>query len=138
MLAVSVSCAAEEGSAPGALRVKVFGRALSVEVGDTALDEVLREVGHQAGFEVETRGDLGPVRPQVFEGVPIEQGIRRLVGDNPVNLMMRVEADQAGDKRLVEVSARAAGELPAELLEQRRMRYELARIPVPPLPPPPE
>ncbi len=69
--------------------------------------------------------------------MPIDEGIRRLVGDNRVNLIMRYEVDAAGERRLVEVNARAAGEVPAEFLEQRRMRTELASIRVPPPPPPP-
>jgi hypothetical protein len=82
------------------------------------------------------RGDLGKVRPQRFEGVPLDEGVRRLIGENRVNLMMRYEFDGAGEKRLV--IAGAAGELPAEPTEQRRMRGKLARIRVPPPPPPPE
>jgi hypothetical protein len=137
VLAASGSQAAEDESAPETLRVEVVGQALSVEVGDVALREVLREVARQAGFEVETWGDLGQVPPERFEGVPLDEGVRRLVGDNRVNLIMRYEVDEAGDRRLVQVTARAAGEVPAELLEQRRMRVELARIRVPPPPPPP-
>ena len=69
--------------------------------------------------------------------MPLDEGIRRLVGDNRVNLIMRYEVDEAGQKRVVQVTARAAGEIPAEFLEQRRMRTELASIRVPPPPPPP-
>jgi hypothetical protein len=137
VLATGDSRAEEEKSAPETVRVEVVRQAVSVEVGDAALEEVLREVGRHAGFEVETRGDLGRARPQAFQGVPIDEGIRRLVGDNRVNLIMRYEVDQAGDRRLVEVDAGAAGEVPAEFLEQRRMRAELARMRVPPPPPPP-
>ena len=133
----SESWAAGEKNTPEALRIDVVGQTLSAEIGDAGLGEVLREVGRQAGFGVEIYGDLGQVRPQKFQGVPLEEGIRRLVGDNRVNLMMRYEVDEAGERQLVEVTARAAGEVPAELLEQRRMRAELARIRVPPPPPPP-
>jgi hypothetical protein len=69
--------------------------------------------------------------------VPIDEGIRRLVGDNRVSLIMRYGLDAAGERHLVEVDARAAGAIPAEFLERRRMRDELARIRVPPPPPPP-
>jgi hypothetical protein len=122
---------------PEAARINVRGDLLDAEVSAVPLGDVLRAVAEKAGFEIETRGDLGEVRPQSFEGVALEDGIRRLVDDNRVNLIMRYEVDEAGKRRLVEVTARAAGEVPAELLEQRRMRVELARIRVPPPPPPP-
>jgi hypothetical protein len=126
-----------EEDAPEKLRVEVVGEALSIEVGDAAVGEVLREVARQAQFAVATYGNLGLARAQRFEGVPLEDAIQRLVGDNRVNLIMRYEIDAEGERRLVEVTARAAGDVPAALLEGRRMRAELARIRVPPPPPPP-
>lgn len=129
--------AAEKGTAPEALRVEVVGQALSATVEDAPLREVLRQVGRQAGLDVGTRGDLGLARPQAFEAVPLEEGIRRLIGDNRVNLMMRYKIEETGQRRLVKVIAFPAGEVPAGLLEQRRMRSDLARIGVPPPPPPP-
>ena len=113
------------------------GDLLDAEVRAAPLGDVLRAVAEKAGFEIETRGDLGEVRAQRFEGVPLDQAIRRLVGENPVNLIMRYEVGEPGGRRLVHVTARAAGEVPATFLEQRRMRTELSRIPIPPPPPPP-
>jgi hypothetical protein len=127
------SIAAEDEAA----RVDLRGDMLDVEVRAAPLGDVLRAVAEKAGFEIETRGDLGEVRPQSFEAVPLDEAIRRLVGDNRVNLIMRYEVGEAGERRLVEVTARAAGEVPAAFLEQRRMRTELSRIPIPPPPPPP-
>ena len=122
---------------PEAATIDLRGDLLDAEVGAAPLGDVLRAVAEKAGFEIETRGDLGEVRAQRFEGVPLDQAIRRLVGDNRVNLIMRYEVGETGERRLVEVTARAAGEVPAAFLEQRRMRTELSRIPIPPPPPPP-
>ena len=110
---------------------------LAVEVGAAPLAEVFHAWAKETGIAVEVRGDLGLVRPQAFEGVPLEEAVRRLVGENRVNLIMRYEVGETGERRLVEVTARAAGEVPAAFLEQRRMRTELSRIRIPPPPPPP-
>jgi hypothetical protein len=122
---------------PLQLHVEVKEGLLSVQVGKMLLEDVLRQVAEQANLQIHTRGDLGQVRPQAFEEVPLEDGIRRLVGDNRVSLMMRYDVDEAGARRVAEILAYQAGVVPAELLEERRMLSELRRITPPPPPPPP-
>ena len=134
--AITATGAKAQGDA-GGMSIRVQGQALSVVIEEALLVKVLHEIARQAEFELEARGDLGRVLPQRFGGVPLEEGIRRLVGDSRINLIMRYEAGETGEKRLVEVTARAAGEVPAAFLEQRRMRTELSRVRIPPPPPPP-
>jgi hypothetical protein len=128
--------AADAGRPLKTLRVD-DAQALSIETSDVALEEILLEIAQQAGVRMDIQGDLGLAQPQAFEGVPLDEGIRRLVGDNRVNLIMRYEIDNGGRKRLVEVVAHAASEVPDEVLERKRMRTELARVRIPPPPPPP-
>jgi hypothetical protein len=125
-LATGGLCSAAENKLVG-FRVKTEGDLLSVEIGDAPLGDVLLEIAKRAGFEVRTRGDLGWVRPQAFERLPLATGIQRLIGDERINLLMSYEVDDTGKKRLVEVRAYQAGELPAGFLEQRRMLSELSR-----------
>jgi hypothetical protein len=119
------------------MRIEVVDGALSVEVGAAPFDQILKNIGDQAGVRISVRGDLGEVRPQAFENLPLEEGVRRLVGDNRINLIMLYEADETGGRRLAEVRARASGEVPEAYLQQRRMRTELSRVRPPPPPPPP-
>ena len=139
VLAGFVGAAAPAGAEPSPATVKLRfdQQTLAAEVGAAPLAQVLRAVAEETDMEIEIRGELGEVRPQAFEGVPLEEAMRRLVGDNRVNLIMRYEVDAAGGRRVVSVTVRAAGEVPADFLEQRRMRAELSRVRIPPPPPPP-
>jgi hypothetical protein len=119
------------------MRVEVVDGALSVELAEVPLDLVLKSIGDQAGVRISVRGDLGDAQPQAFENLPLDEGVRRLVGDNRVNLIMRYEVSEMGVRRLAEVHARAAGGVPPTVLEMRRMRTELSRVRPPPPPPPP-
>lgn len=101
------------------------------------LEVALREMSVAQSFELSVRGDLGQTVPQPIGDVSIEEAIRRLVGDNPVNLMMVYATDDEGNRKLVRVVAQEAREVSAEEREQQRMKLSLGRIEVPPPPPPP-
>jgi hypothetical protein len=119
-------CSAAENKLVG-FRVKIEGDLLSVEISDALLGDVLLEIAQRAGFGLRTRGDLGQIRPQTFERLPLVTGIQRLIGDKRVNLLMSFEVDATSKKRLARVLAQQAGELPAGFLEYKNMRPALGR-----------
>lgn len=136
---VSAAAAQAEHAHGEPSKIEVDEGLLSVEVSDAPVTEVLEAIGEQAEFELKVRGELGETARQAFEGVPLEDGIRRLVGGNPVNLVMSYEVGKDGKRRLAEVRAHAARAVSAEAMEELRMRLSIRREePPPPPPPPPE
>ncbi|HET6469156.1 MAG TPA: HEAT repeat domain-containing protein [Geminicoccaceae bacterium] len=65
---------------PPTLRVEA-GR-LSGQVEAVPLAQVLRAIGSEAGIEVRIVGELGLALPQRLDDLPVEDGIRRLVGSS--------------------------------------------------------
>jgi hypothetical protein len=92
---------APPASPPGELAVAVEGGALSVDVSDADLEQVLQDIATRAGFKLTTSGRLGRVTA-TFDGVPVEQGLRRLARDNEL-VFVYGTADRASDGGLAEV-----------------------------------
>jgi hypothetical protein len=57
---------------------------------------VLSRIGEQAGIVITIVGDLGAVRPQQFEGLPLARAFRRLVEEQHA-LLMIYRAPRGGD-----------------------------------------
>jgi hypothetical protein len=68
------------------MAVAVEGDMLSVDLHDAELEQVLQDIATRAGFKLTTSGRLGRVTAS-FEGVPVEQGLRRLTRDSEVVLV---------------------------------------------------
>lgn len=81
-LAVSFTAPREAEAAE--VEVDVERRLLTASVGDEPLADVLREVAAQTGIDIRFSGDIGAARPQRFSELPLETGIRRLVGPRPL------------------------------------------------------
>lgn len=60
---------------------------LSLEARDAALARVLREVAQQADFKLQFRGSVNTPVTLSLDGVPLERGIRTLVGRNSLVIM---------------------------------------------------
>lgn len=129
---------AESASDEG-IRIEVTDGLLSVTLGEVALQPVLEAIAEQAGLQLKTRGELGTVRPQAFEGQPLAEGIRRVVGDNRINLMLSYETASDGGRHLVGVRAYGAREAsrPTSARQVQRNWGPPTRRPPPPVPPPP-
>ena len=112
---------------------------LAVAVGEVALERILDAIARQAGLRLKTRGDLGSARAQAFEGLPLTEGIKRVVGDSRVNLIMFYEPTPGGRKRrLIEVRAYAAQRALTNSPRVERGRPSpLPTLPRAPPPPPP-
>jgi hypothetical protein len=85
------AAARADAAAPDLPRYAVWvedGR-LSVDLGPVPLALVLEDIAAQAAIALRIKGDPGEVWPQAFLDLPLEDGIRRLVGR--VGLVMRFE-----------------------------------------------
>ena len=60
---------------------------LSLEARDAALSHILREVAEQADFNLSFRGAVNTPVTLSLDGVPLEKGIRRLVGRNSLVIL---------------------------------------------------
>lgn len=83
LLAMAVALGPGVPALGAEIEVDERGR-LSAEVGEEPLEGVLQAIGEEAGIDVRFSGELGPARPQRFEGVPLATGIRLLVGSRPL------------------------------------------------------
>jgi hypothetical protein len=110
---------------------------LAVAVGEVALERILDAIAREAGLRLKTRGDLGSARAQAFEGLPLSEGIKRVVGDSRVNLIMFYEPTLGGRKRrLIEVRAYERALMNRPRVE-RGPPSPLPTLPRAPPPPPP-
>lgn len=78
---------------------------LAVRLEKAALSEVLRTVGEQAGARVSIQGNPGDVQPQVFSGIPLPEGVKRLVENSNADLVMIYNRDKVRDRYLQEIRA---------------------------------
>ena len=82
--AVGVAMAAPDPEQPAAISVAVGQGALTVDVRDAPLAQVLQIIGELSGVGVTLHGDLSAPVTQAFAGLPLEEGIRRLARDHSV------------------------------------------------------
>lgn len=118
MTTATLPCSADQGSS--SCFIEVNAGLLSVKIDKADLGEVLRIVGKQAGARVSIQGDLGNVQPQVFWGVPLAEGIKRLVQNSNTDLVVIYDRDEAGYRYLKEVRAYASNRSPTSIPSTRR------------------
>jgi hypothetical protein len=111
-LAAAHSLAAEPADAvPQHLHVSIEDGLLAVDLGEVELIEVLHAISEQAGIEVRVRGAPGMIAPQAFHGLPLAQGLRRLVGRHSILMTFRASAEggSASMPELVRVYSATSG-----------------------------
>lgn len=94
--------AASKSPSPG-IEVAIERGLLSVKLGRVSLGDALRAIGKEAGVRVNIEGDPGLVWPQTFAGVPLDEGIERLAGDNGLLMKFAPGSTAAEAARLTEV-----------------------------------
>ena len=95
---------AETAPAPTTLEVSVRDGLLSVQSEGTPLDEVLRVIGQQAGIDYFLTGELGSPVNRSLVGLPLDQGLRKLIGDEAVLVMFYAPGDRdEATKRVTEI-----------------------------------
>lgn len=90
------------------LEYRETSRELSVSVGAIPVQEFLTLIADAAGIRVRVRGDLGAVRAQSFDYLPLDVAIQRLFRSPGRSLVMLYEATPDGGQRLAEVRLSAA------------------------------
>jgi hypothetical protein len=89
----------------GAVFIDFNAGLLAVRLENAALSDVLRTVGEQAGVRVTIQGNLGNVQPQEFSGIPLPEGIKRLVENSNADLVMIYNRDTVRDRYIQEIRA---------------------------------
>jgi hypothetical protein len=109
---------------------------LSATVSTVAADNLLVVIADAAGIRVRVRGEVGTVRAQSFDGLPLDVAIQRLFRSPDRSLVMLYKPAPDGGQRLAEVrlSARAA-RTPQTLADDAPA--QLAAAPPVAMPPPP-
>ena len=119
-LGASILAAAEKRRAP--IHVAIEQGSLTVDVRDAPLAEVLLAIAEEASFRLTLRGDLsGPVTWS-FSGVPLDDGIKILVGDNSL-VMIHARAKEGKLLSKVWVRASERGVVTIELKAPDPMVY---------------
>jgi hypothetical protein len=106
-----------------AIQVKIQRGLLTVDLRDAPLAEVLRAIGERAGLKVAIDGDASSLVTKSFAGVPLEEGIKRLVGGAPLVFKYATSPGETAAVALSEVwiYVRSAGDQKvtgAEVTEQ--------------------
>ncbi len=105
VLAVGLSYAqatqAEERS-PASIAVHVERGLLSVDAREAPLGDVLEAIAEQADIRLDTKGDLNIPVTWSFVGVPVNQGIQRLLG-NISSVLIYAPSDDGEMGRLVAI-----------------------------------
>ena len=90
----------------GEIHVAIERGLLSVDVHNAPLADVLRAIAEKAHFRLTLRGDLSTSVTWKFTGVPLDKGIKWLVGNNSV---VMVHAPPNGANLFSEVRVRGSG-----------------------------
>jgi hypothetical protein len=138
----------EAKGGPGSLAYDAATGTLTAAVQASPASELLLILSEAAALRVRVRGDIGTVRAQSFEGLPLDVAIQRLFRSPDRSLVMLYEAAPDGGQRLAEVrlSPRRVKQAPQPSRREQEAPPEqalptLAGLPPPPLylrlPPPP-
>jgi hypothetical protein len=111
---------------------------LSAAFEETPATALLLSIGDVADLRVRVRGEVGTVRAQSFDDLPLDEAIQRLFKSPDRSLVMLYEATPEGGQRLAEVrlAARAAG-TPRTPQPVVQAPAQLAAAPPTATPPPP-
>jgi hypothetical protein len=138
MLLIAVGAAQAEGP-PEPLAYDADTGHVSATIEAMPADELLRAIGDVASIRVRTRGDVGTVRAQSFEGLPLDEAIRRVFRSPDRALLMLYEVTPDGGQRLAEVrlSPRTVTSGPPAPRPQVEKLPQLAAAPAIEIRPPP-
>ncbi len=97
-----LAAAAHQEANPVEIDVTVEDGVLAVNVSNARLEDVLRAIAERAGLRLRLAGDLG--RPiTAWFTLRLEEGLRRLVGDNSLIMIYEPARGQAGQLMLAEI-----------------------------------
>lgn len=90
------------------IEIDVHNNLISVDLIEARLGDILLAIGEKAGFKSHLSGDLSERLTLTFIDVPIEKGLKRLVGKHSLSLLYNQaqspsSATQNGDKKIAEI-----------------------------------
>jgi hypothetical protein len=134
-----IAAAADETERRFHLNYSIDDHTLSASVALVAATDVLIGIAEAASIRVRVRGDVGIVRAQSFEGLPLDVAIQRLFRSPERSLVMLYEVASDGGQRLAEVrlSPRAVAQAPQPPRPEPETPPLVAAASFPGLPPPP-
>ncbi len=103
-----VPALAQAGSASG-LSISVVDGRLSMDVRDASLSRVLRAIAVKAGFALDIAGQLDSKVSASFENIPLERGLRRIVGRSSYIIELAPPAGAGAPRRIAKLSVFARG-----------------------------
>lgn len=104
----SALAAAVEDKHGATIHVAIEHGLLTVDLRDAALTDVLQAIAEMAPFRLTLRGDLSTLLTWSFTDVPLDKGIKRLVGDKSL-VMVHAPTNGAHARLLSTVWVRAPG-----------------------------
>ncbi len=99
---------AQEPSAAG-LDISLEDGRLSMNVRDVSLSRVLGAIAAKGGFALDIAGELDSKVSASFENVPLERGLRRIVGRSSYIIELVPATGAAGPRRIARLSVFARG-----------------------------
>lgn len=90
------------------IEIDVQNNMISVDLIEARLGDILLAIGEKAGFKSHLSGDLSERLTMTFSDVPLEKGLKRLVGKHSLSLLYdqaqsSPSATQNGDKKIAEI-----------------------------------
>ena len=103
-----IGARAQEPSAAG-LDISLEDGRLTVNVRDVSLSRVLGAIAAKAGFALDIAGELDSKVSASFENVPLERGLRRIVGRSSYIIELVPATGAGGPRRIARLSVFARG-----------------------------
>lgn len=88
---------------PATFHLQVQAGMFTLDAADAPLDDVVRAIGERAGIQVVIEGVLDAPVARSLVAVPLEAGLRRLLGDLPHVMLFAPSAPGEAQRRLLEV-----------------------------------
>ena len=100
------------------IEIDVHNNLISVDLIEARLGDILLAIGEKAGFKPHLSGDLSERLTLTFVDVPIEKGLKRLVGKNSLSLLYNQAQSpspgtQNGDKKIAEIWVIGRNKMPS-------------------------
>lgn len=98
-----------QGPSAAGLEISLEDGRLSMNVRDVSLSRVLGAIAAKAGFALDIAGELDSKVTASFENVPLERGLRRIVGRSSYIIELAPPTGASGPRRIARLSVFARG-----------------------------
>lgn len=119
---LGLGASGDSGTGSSSFVLKVKDNLLTLKANDIPLKEVLTEIVNQTGIHILIHGELEEVLSADFSGLPLDEGLRRLIKDSNYVFIYETGKGKGGEppiKQVIIYSKKGGG--PTERLESRVM-----------------